>query len=258
MDREQQDLRSPDIVTEAVIVPVAGVTRPMDAHLARPAEAGRHPICILCGEMFGLTEHIRDIAGRLAGLGYVVAAPDFYHRVAPGLALPYDEAGRQEGLRLLKGLRRPEVLADIAATVDVLRGRTDTLPRTGIVGFSVGGHIAYLAAARLDIAAAACFYGGWITGSDIPMSQPEPTLALTPGIRGRLLYFVGERDHVVTPAQTEEIDRALRQVGVRHDTIVYPGVGHGFFCDVRASFDEAARDDAWRRIVRLLDDELRR
>jgi len=258
VDHPEQALQARDISLEAALVPVAGVARPMGVHLVRPAGPGRYPICTVCGEMFGLTDHIRDIAARLAGLGYVVAVPDFYHRIAPGIALSYDEAGRQEGLRLLKGLQRAEVLADIAATVDVLRERAETLARTAIVGFSVGGHIAYLAAAHLDVAAAACFYGGWLTGSDIPMSQPEPTLALTSGINGRLLYFVGERDHVVTPAQTAEIERALREAGVRNEMIVYPGVGHGFFCDVRPGFDAAAGDDAWQRLVRLLDEELRR
>jgi carboxymethylenebutenolidase len=189
-----------------------------------------------------------------------VAAPDFYHRTAPGVALGSDEAGRQEGFRLLKQMQRSDVLADVKATMNVLRNRSETTPKVGIVGFSVGGHIAYLAATRLDIAIAISFYGGWITTGDIPMSQPEPTVALTPGIAergGRILYLVGERDHLVTRPQTDELELALRTAGVRHELVVYPGIRHGFFCNERDNFDEAARDDAWRRVTSLLAEELK-
>jgi hypothetical protein len=84
------------------------------------------------------------------------------------------------------------VLADVRAAMGYLRSHSAA--RIGMVGFSLGGHIAYLAATQLDLAATAVFYGGWIVTGDIPLSQPEPMLSLTPGIAGRLLFLIGAGD----------------------------------------------------------------
>ena len=67
----------------------------------------------------------------------------------------------------MKQLRRPEVLADLRAVIEYLGTRSDTTSRTGIIGFSLGGYIAYLAATQFYLPAAAAFYGGWITNTDI-------------------------------------------------------------------------------------------
>ncbi|MFF4416069.1 dienelactone hydrolase family protein [Streptosporangium sp. NPDC001559] len=111
----------------------------------------------------------------------------------------------------------------------------------------MGGHIAYLAATEFDLDAVAVFYGGWLPTTDISISRPEPTLSLTPKITGRVLFLVGEEDHLITPDQRREIADALSEAGVRHEMVVYPGVGHSFL-----TTDPAASDDAWRRVHTLL------
>jgi carboxymethylenebutenolidase len=93
----------------------------------------------------------------------------------------------------------------------------------------------------------AVFYSGWLTGTDIPLSRPEPTLSLTGRITGRVLYLVGEEDHVIPPDDQREIAAALAAAGDRHAFVTYPGVGHGF---LRADPDIAA--DAWNRADALL------
>ncbi|WP_158554721.1 dienelactone hydrolase family protein [Methylovirgula sp. 4M-Z18] len=251
---------SQDIVTEELEIDVPGSAQAMAAFLARPAAAGPHPAVIICGELYGLNGHIRDIAQRFARAGYVALAPDFYHRSEKLAHLPYTEAGRQKGFTLLRQLRRADAIADVRAALDHLRRRHDTGPKIGIAGFSFGGHIAYLAATQLDLAAIAILYGGWITNTDIPLSQPEATVSLTSGIaarNGKLLYMVGALDHAITKEQTDAIEHALQAAGVRHDMVIYPNVKHGFFCDDRDTFDETARDDAWRRMLALFQEELR-
>ena len=74
-----------------------------------------------------------------------------------------------------------------------------------MVGFSAGGHLSYLAACRLPVSRTAVLYGGWLPSTDIPMSQPTPTLELTPGITGRILYLVGEDDTLIDAGQREQI-----------------------------------------------------
>src|SRR5262249_19884788 len=94
---------------------------------------------------------------------------------------------------------------------------------------------------------------------DIPIGRPEPTLALTPGIAahgGRLLFLVGDGDHLIDADQRRLIAEALRAAGVRHQMVVYPDTPHGFFCDRRDTFLRPASADRGRRVRALLDDEL--
>jgi carboxymethylenebutenolidase len=126
------------------------------------------------------------------------------------------------------------------------------IERVAVVGFSAGGHLSYLAACRLPVSRAAVLYGGWPAGTDIPLSQPTPTLDLTPGITGRMLYLVGEQDALIDASQREQIRAALTAAGVDHELVSYPGVGHAFFWPGTPPFSQAARDDAWGRILALL------
>jgi len=113
-----------------------------------------------------------------------------------------------------------------------------------------------LAATEFDLPAVAVIYGGMLPTIDIPIGRPEPTLARTPQITGRLLVLVGEEDQVVPPEHRRDIAQAMRTAGVRHEIITYPGVGHGFLNDRRATYNPAAAHDAWQRVQDLLTDEL--
>jgi len=249
-----------EIVSERIDVVVDDEESPvMGAYLARPAAPGRYPSVVIGFEMFGVTEYIRGITERVAKLGYVALAPDFYHRAAPGIELAADPDGRGRGYELLQQLARPDVLRDVQAAMTHLRNHENGTPRIGMLGFSLGGHIAYFAATQLDLAATAVFYPGWLPTRDIPLSRPEPTLTLTPGIAehdGRLLLLVGEQDHLFTADQFGQIAERLRADAVRHEMVVYPDAGHGFFCDERDTFHQASADDAWQRVRDLLATEL--
>ncbi|MCW2914938.1 MAG: dienelactone hydrolase family protein [Actinomycetia bacterium] len=246
-----------DIVSEHLGLPVEDGT--MGAYLARPTAPGRYPGVIVGFEMFGLTSYIRNMTERIAQLGYVAIAPDFYHRVAPGIELAASPEGRSRGFELLEQVTRPGVLSDLRAAITYLRDSMGTSPKTGMVGFSFGGHIAYFAATQLDLAATAAFYPGWLPTTDIALSRPEPTLSLAPGIAkhdGRLLILVGDQDHAVSADQTRRIGEELSAADVRHELVVYPGTPHGFACDERDTFRPAVAEDAWRRVGALLAAEL--
>jgi carboxymethylenebutenolidase len=79
------------------------------------------------------------------------------------------------------------------------------------------------------------------------VEPPTPTLDLTPGITGRILYLVGEADHIIGPAEQDAIRDALRDAGVDNELVAYPGVDHAFFWP-----GTPARNDAWDRILALL------
>jgi carboxymethylenebutenolidase len=221
-------------------------------YLAQPTTPGRRGAVLVGMEMFGVTAYVRDVADRIAALGYVAYAPDFYHRVAPGIELEADDAGRARGLELAGTLTRTDALADLRAAIDLLRARDDATGAVAMLGMSFGGHIAYLAATQLDLATTVVLYGGWLTGTDIALSRPEPTLALTPGIAAPLLFLVGDADHAVPAADHERIAAALEAAGVEHELVVYPDTPHGFFCDVRDTYRPAQAADAWARARRAL------
>ena len=224
----------------------------LPVYVARPAADPARTGVIVAHELFGVSPDIRGVADDLAGAGYLAIAPDFYHRDAPpGRWLERDDAGRQEGFGYLRRLGREQALADVAAAMAWL-GAEPGIERVAVVEFSAGGHLSYLAACRLPVSRTAVLYGGWLPGTDIPLGQPEPTLALTPGITGRLLYLVGEHDTLIDAGQREQIRTALAAAGVDHELVAYPGVQHAFFWPGTPPFSQAARDDAWRRILELL------
>ncbi len=230
--------------SERITIPVGGAS--MGAYLARPTDGGKHPGVLVFQEIFGVNHHIRSVADRVAAEGYVALAPELFHRTAPGLELGYDGAGLQRGIALMTQVKASEVIADASAAMDTLQKRADVGGRgIGAMGFCFGGHVTYLSACELPIAAAA-------PGNDGP-----PTIERTAKIRGKILCFFGDKDGYITADQVERIKQELTKHEIRHEVVVYPNVGHGFFCDERPDYSETAASDAWRRVKDLFGEELR-
>ena len=245
------------IRTEKVQIPVKGADRPMSGYVAAPEGAGPFPAVIVIEEIFGVNSHIRDVTDRVAREGYVAIAPHIHHRAAPDLELAYDEAGMKRGMELIPKLTADGVSADLDGTIAFLRARKDVRgDKLGIMGFCIGGHVAFLAAATKDIAAAAAFYGGGI--ASFSPGGGAPTVTKAGGIRGRILCLFGADDSMIPPVQIETIKKELEKQKVRHDVVVYPGAGHAFFRDVDAkSYRKTAADDAWTRVKKLFAEELK-
>src|SRR5262249_53768727 len=135
----------------------------------------------------------------------------------------------------LQTLTREQALEDVGAAIERIDAQA-------MLGCSVGGHVAYLAATEYELTTAA-FYPGWLTSTDIPLSRPEPTITREP--KGRILVLTGSEDFLVTAADRE-------QIAEHAELVVYPGAGHGFFCHTRETYDAAASADAWERVERHL------
>ena len=232
----------------------------MNIYTAQPAIDGKYPSIIVVMELFGVNDNIREITDNIAELGYVAIAPDFYYRNNQNNEIPYGDEGRNKGFELLHTLTRDNVIEDLKYIIDFLALKNNTTGSIGIAGFSMGGHIAYLASTHFNIAATACFYAGWLTNTDIKLSQPEPTITLTKGIsshNGKILYFSGDKDKIITKEQLTEIENALTKENVRHEIIIYQDCSHGFFCDQRPNdYNKAAHDDSWQRLKELFANEL--
>jgi carboxymethylenebutenolidase len=231
-----------DIKTESLRLTTSGGTMP--AHLAAPTGGGPYPGVIVVMEAFGLNAHIKAVGERIAREGYVTVAPDLYHRFGSAI-VGYDDVPK--AIDLLKKLDDDAVMGEIRACVDALKARKDVRgDRIGIVGFCMGGRIAFLAAARMpeDIKAAVSFYGGGI-GAD----QPGAPLSQAARITAPVLALWGETDAMIPPDQVKRVSETMQRLGKTYEDKVYAGAGHGFFCDERGSYHEASAKDAWTRLT---------
>ena len=244
-----------NITGEFIDIPTRSST--MRGYLARPEGNEILPAVIVYMEIFGINSHIREVTERVAAEGFVALAPDYFHRTGPGIELGYDDDGMAEGMKHLAQLDADQMIADAEATLGVLEGRDDVGGKgVGAVGFCIGGHMTYLTACTTGIRAAASYYGGGIAAPKGPGGGPS-TVGRTPGIEGRIQCYFGGQDAMIPSDQVEAVRAALADASVRHDVQVYEDADHGFHCDQRASFNQAAAADAWSRTVALFDEELR-
>ncbi len=244
-----------NIKTESIQIPLEGGGA-MGGYLARPDDGEARSAILVFMEIFGINAHIRDVAQRLAREGYVALAPDYFHRTGPGVEYEYNEEGMGRGMALLEALQADEMISDVNAAIGWLDTRADVQSdRVGAIGFCIGGHMAYLSACETSVCCVASFYGGGVAAPAGP-GGAESTIGRTQRIKGRILCLFGEKDGYIPSDQVEAIVAALKGAGVNHETVVYPGADHGFFCDQRESYQAAAATDAWDRVKALFAAEL--
>ncbi len=195
----------------------------LSAYMAAPEGKPRGGVVVI-QEVFGLNSHIKRVAEQYAALGYIAVAPALFDRIRRHVDLPYTDV--QAGIDLVKKTTDEGVLADVRAAVDAVAHAG----RTGVVGFCWGGRVTYLAACRINVAAAVPYYGGGTT----------QLLDETP--QCPIMFHFGERDSYIPRTDVEKI-RAAVPKGVFH---LYPA-GHGFNCPDRADYDVASARLAFER-----------
>ena len=241
--------------TEMVELTVDGGKMP--AFVAYPSADGPWPVVLVFQEIFGVNEHIKDVATRVAKEGYVAIAPDYHHRAWPkGTVLPYNDEGMKKGMEVIPKLTADGVLADIDACIAYAKTKKEAnTEKLGAMGFCIGGHVTYLAAATRPIAAAASFYGGGI--ATFAPGGGKKTVERTGDIKGKIICFFGKEDPMIPQEQVETIKKALADNKVRHEVVVYDNASHAFFRDVDPRMHrEHAAKDAWERVKRLFKEEL--
>ncbi|HZU60267.1 MAG TPA: dienelactone hydrolase family protein, partial [Solirubrobacteraceae bacterium] len=134
----------------------------MGAHLSLP-EGGEGAGVLVLMEIYGVGAYIKRATERLAELGYVAMAPDLYRRIAPGLEIEHDEAGLTQALEMVQRLDQPGAVQDARTALAALRERSEVGGRpVGVLGFCLGGRLAYEVALADDPALAVCYYGSGI------------------------------------------------------------------------------------------------
>ncbi|HET8927370.1 MAG TPA: dienelactone hydrolase family protein [Microbacterium sp.] len=228
-----------------------------DVHLARPAGHPRGGL-VLIHEIWGLVDHIRDVADRFAAEGWLVAAPDILSHAGVGPALGADlfaalnspdEAARtaaQPRLREALATAKAPEYADWAThalrtTVDLLEASPGVGEHIAVAGFCFGGTYAFaLAAADDRIRAAVPFYG------TAPEAERIPRIACP------VLAIYGQHDPALIDALPTVRDE-MAAAGIDFEAVVYPDAAHAFFNDrgLRYRAEDAA--DAWDRVLRFLE-----
>src|SRR5438128_9254102 len=150
-----------DVETQMIEVPAAGGAMP--AFRVRPKSGARAPGVLVIQEAFGLNAHIKDVARRIAGEGYVTLAPDLYWRGGKNRSVGYDQL--PEAIGMMQSLKEPQVIEDLRSSVAYLEKQAFVrADRIGITGFCMGGRVSFVAACELPdkIKASAPYYGGGI------------------------------------------------------------------------------------------------
>lgn len=206
----------------------------LDAYLAQPQGKAKGGVVVV-QEIFGVTDHIKRVADQFAAHGYKVVAPAMFDRVERNVELAYSEI--EKGREYMRKLVWPNTLADVEAAVDEARGAGSV----AVVGYCWGGTVAHVAASELDIDAAVSYYGGAVA----KMLDKKP--------RSPIMYHFGDKDAAI-PLSDIELIRKAAPKSLLH---VYPGAGHGFNCDERASYSAKDAKLALERSIEFLNEHLR-
>jgi len=231
-----------NIVTQEVTFP--GESVEIRAFVAKPAAGGPHPAVIVVQEWWGLNEHIKDVARRVAKEGYFAVAPDLYSRQGHKITADPNVAAQ-----LMSGLKPDDGVDDLLSTMSWLgRDKDARDDRIGVIGFCMGGSYALrLPCTTKEIKAAAPFYG------EIPPDEELRQLACP------IFYAYGENDGWITRQDVDRLAAALKKFNKSGEVKIYKGCSHGFFNDTRKDVHSPAEaQDAWQHALKLFAENLKR
>ncbi|HEY6641894.1 dienelactone hydrolase family protein [Povalibacter sp.] len=199
------------------------------AYVARPV-SGSGPAVVVVQEIFGVNEDLRATCDELAKLGFIAVSPDLFWRVTPRIEMNrLDEAEWARGFELYKSLDFDRAVRDLAAVVTLARSLEGASGRVGVMGFCLGGLLAFLTGARTDVDAAVSYYGG---GTERYVD--EARAVTTP----MTLHLAGEDEYMPAPAR-EKIVATLKD-RPNTDVFVYPGCAHAFARHKGVHYDQDA------------------
>lgn len=219
------------LIREMIEFPSNGHTTP--GYVARPDDKETHPGVVVIQEWWGLTPHIKEVAERFAGAGFVALAPDLYHGK---VAQEPDEARK-----LRMAMDRDRAVTEIVASARRLQGMAEVAPKKiGLVGWCLGGGLSLSAAAASagEIGAAVAFYGQPLSAADTPRLQVP------------ILGLYGQKDAGIPVETVRAFAHELQAHDIPYEIHIYEGAQHAFFNDTRPQvYDAEAAQDAWEKTL---------
>ena len=220
----------------------------MPAYRAAPAGRSGAPVVLVVSEIFGVHEHIADIARRFAHAGYFAVAPELFARQGdPG---SYGEIAKLIA-EVVSKAPDAQVMGDLDASLAWAQGQGADTARSAITGFCWGGRITWLYAAHSSRIKAAVAWYGRLMGPTTPL-QPTNPIDHVKEIHAPVLGLYGGQDDGIPQESIAQMKAALAggsAAARQSEFVVYPQAGHAFNADYRPSYVKEAADDGWRRCL---------
>ncbi len=232
------------LVAGEVTIPVGDFKMP--AYRAAPAGKTKAPVILVISEIFGVHEHIADVARRFAKLGYFAIAPELF--VRQGDAQSYGEIAKLIA-EVISKVPDAQVMGDLDATVAWANGQGADTARLGITGFCWGGRITWMYAAHNPSVKAGVAWYGRLVGAPNPLTPKNP-VDVVGTLSGPVLGLYGGADSGIPVDTVETMKKALATgsaAAKKSDFVVYPETPHAFHADYRPSYRKEAADDGWKR-----------
>jgi carboxymethylenebutenolidase len=228
-------------MTDTISIPVPDGGQ-MPAFIARPSSS-RGPGLVVLHEIFGVTDYIKRRASDLAELGYTAVVPHLFWRLDANVELPEDtQEGLQQAFGYLQRLDERQAVSDAAAALSYLRGLPETGGKAGVLGFCMGGRLAYLLAASSDPDVLVSYYGSGIGAR----------LDLATGVKAPAIFHFGEADSYLPLSEAEAIRAALPA----SEAHIHPGAGHAFDNPSPMFHHHGASEEAWPQTASFLKQHL--
>ena len=217
----------------------------LPVYRAMPSGGTNLPVVLVVSEIFGVHEHIADVARRFARQGYLALAPELFVRQGdPG---SYGEIGKLIS-EVVNQARDAQVMADLDACVGWAQANGGDTRKLGITGFCWGGRIVWMYSAHNPaLAAGVAWYG--------PLARAyaagdRTAIEVAPRIKAPMLGLYGGDDSGIPNEGVEQMRAALRAAGnTRSEIVLYPGTPHAFHADYRPSYRKTEAEDGWRRCL---------
>lgn len=230
-----------------ITIKVNGQSVPV--YRAQPAGKTDLPVILVVSEIFGVHEHIADVARRFAKQGYLALAPELF--VRQGDPRVYPSLGELIE-KVINKVPDAQVMGDLDACADWARTHGGNIDRLGVTGFCWGGRIAWLYAAHNpDVKAGVAWYGRLVastSGNNLALTPQQP-VDIAANLTAPVLGLYGGKDGGIGQETIEQMQAALSKGSSGSEFVVYPDSGHAFFADYRPSYMEVDAEDGWQRCL---------
>lgn len=226
------------------------ISNELNGYLEKPQGKGPFPAVVVIMEAYGLTGHIQNVCKRLADAGFVALAPDHFH----GEIIPYTDP--PAAMAKIPTLKDEQLVKEVGQCLDWFGQQADVKRQAhGIIGFCMGGRLAFLSNCRLPsrLQAAVSFYGGAIASEANPDKFGRtPPIGEAAKMQAPMFLGYGADDQGIPGDEHARIAKVLTDLKKRYLLSVYPGAGHAFLCEERAAYAPAVEPIAWREAIEFL------
>jgi carboxymethylenebutenolidase len=229
-----------------VSIPVGSFRLP--AYRAMPEGKPNAPVVLVVSEIFGVHEHIADVARRLAKQGYMAVAPELFVRQGDVKNIADQSRLMSE---VVSKVPDEQVLGDLDAAVAWAKAQGGDTTRLGITGFCWGGRIVWLYSAHSPLLQAGVAWYGRLMGPTSTL-QPRHPIDVAGQLHAPVLGLYGAKDQGIPLDSVDRMKAALAQGNAAaraSQFVIYPDAGHAFNADYRPSYHKESATDAWQRCL---------